>query len=177
MTPFHPVLRDPAIAMIQRTALMQQPPEMFRQFFHGRVPSPIEKLHFIEGAIQRMSSGQVYENDAYHVEVVPRAPFVHLDIRRHDGEPCRSWRELQQIKNELVGPEHEAMELFPAESRLVDTANQYHLWVVANPGYRFPLGFRDRFVLAEPICTQVDSAGRLQTNCGQIVPPPVQAAA
>jgi len=29
----------------------------------------------------------------------------------------------------IVGEEHEAFEVYPAESRLVDTANQYHLWV------------------------------------------------
>jgi hypothetical protein len=34
------------------------------------------------------------------------------------------WRDLQRIKNQLVGPECEAVELYPAESRKVDTANQ-----------------------------------------------------
>ena len=28
------------------------------------------------------------------------------------------------IKNLIVGPEHEGFEIYPAESRLVDTANQ-----------------------------------------------------
>jgi hypothetical protein len=31
--------------------------------------------------------------------------------------------------------------LYPAESRIVDTANQYHLWVIETPGIKFPLGF------------------------------------
>ena len=170
MTPFRPILRDPAIGMMQRCALMQQPLEVFRRFFNDRVPTLQEKLQFIEEAVQRMTAGSVYQNDVYTVEVVQRPPFVHLDIRRNDGGPCHHWHDFQTIKNELVGPEHEAIELFPAESRLVDTAHQYHLWVVANPGYRFPLGFQERFVLSEPIHVEVDGSGSLHTNQPQLIP-------
>jgi len=53
---------------------------------------------------------------------------------------------LQRIKNEIVGPEHEAVELFPAESRLVDTSNQYHLWVLTSDENRWPFGFQTRLV-------------------------------
>jgi len=62
---------------------------------------------------------------------------------------CNEWRDFQRIKNELVGPEHEALQLFPSESRLVDTGNEYHLWVYADPNVRMQLGFQDRFVLRE----------------------------
>lgn len=54
--------------------------------------------------------------------------LVHLSIKRNDKSPLHDWRDLQRIKNEILGPEQEAMELYPAESRLVDGANQYHLW-------------------------------------------------
>ena len=67
------------------------------------------------------------------------AHFYHLDITSRDNAPCKNWRHFQQIKNELIGPEYEAMELFPAESRLVDAGNEYHLWVHATPGVRFPV--------------------------------------
>jgi hypothetical protein len=73
-------------------------------------------------------------------------PLVHLSVKRVDKEPIHDWRDLQRIKNELVGPECEGVELYPAESRLVDSANQYHLWVIAVPGTTFPFGFRDRLV-------------------------------
>ena len=36
----------------------------------------------------------------------------------------------------------------PAESRLVDTANQYHLWCFAEPEGQFPFGYTDRLVLS-----------------------------
>lgn len=61
-----------------------------------------------------------------------------------DGSARHDWRDFQRIKNELVAPEAEAVELFPAESRLVDTANHYHLWVF--PEYRFPFGMQAREV-------------------------------
>ena len=96
----------------------------------------------------------VWINDAYqvHVRRIPstheNSPgLVHLSIRRHDREPVRDWRDMQRIKNQLVGPECEGVELYPAESRLVDSANQYHVWVIDDPKFRFPFGFGDRFVL------------------------------
>lgn len=137
--------------MRKREVLLAQPPEFFKELCGGRVPSLQEKLHCVELSVQRLNSLNRYENDTYVVEVTSKPPFIHLDISRHDGQPCKSWKELQQIKNELVGPECEAVELFPAESRLVDTANQYHLWVYADPKFRFPFGFAHRFVLGTPL--------------------------
>jgi hypothetical protein len=69
---------------------------------------------------------------------------VHLSIRRNDREPVHDWRDLQRIKNELVGKEVEALELYPKDSRLVDAANQFHLWCF--PGVNFPFGFSERDV-------------------------------
>jgi len=71
---------------------------------------------------------------------------AHLSIRRNDRRAIHDWRHLQRIKNEIVGPECEAAELYPAESRLVDGANQFHLWCF-EPSYRFPFGFERRDVL------------------------------
>jgi hypothetical protein len=72
------------------------------------------------------------------------AKAYHLSIRRQDGAAVHDWRDFQRIKNELCGDEAEAIELYPAESRLVDGANQYHLYVLV--GARWPIGFRDRLV-------------------------------
>ena len=79
----------------------------------------------------------------------PLMGITHLSIKTHDKEPISDWRDMQTIKNELIGKEYEAVELYPAESRLVDTANQYHLWVMEKPldeGGYFPFGFHDRLV-------------------------------
>jgi hypothetical protein len=74
--------------------------------------------------------------------------WVHLSIKRLDRRPIRDWRAFQRIKNELVGPEREAVELYPAERRLHDAANQYHLWV-APPGMEWPVGFEGRSVSSD----------------------------
>jgi hypothetical protein len=72
--------------------------------------------------------------------------LVYLSIKRNDRGVVRDWRDLQAIKNAIVGFECEGVELYPAESRLVDAANQYHLFVVADPSFRWPFGFTEREV-------------------------------
>ena len=64
-----------------------------------------------------------------------------LSIKRLDKEPIMDWRDLQAIKTQLCGAEAEGMQLFPAESRVVDTANQYHIWVFmpSNKDGPFPI--------------------------------------
>lgn len=101
--------------------------------------------------VQKFKAEKVYLNDEFQVNVQfedDPSPFIHLSIKRLDKEPIHDWRKLQQIKNMIVGPEHEAIELYPKESRLVDTANQYHLWALKVPGQIFPVGFSERLVMA-----------------------------
>jgi hypothetical protein len=64
---------------------------------------------------------------------------MHLSFKRNDRVAVRDWRHFQAIKNEVAGPEREAIEIFPAESELVDGANEYHLWVLPK-GVWSPLG-------------------------------------
>ena len=95
-----------------------------------------------------------FVSDTYHVALdkTPEHGFGdavelwHLSIKRNDREAFHDWRVMQQIKNAICGREAEAIELYPAESRLVDTANQYHLWAFMNDGDRLPFGFSDRVV-------------------------------
>jgi hypothetical protein len=75
--------------------------------------------------------------------------LVHLSICRIDRGPCHDWRDFQRIKNELVGPEVQAVEIYPPESALVDTANQYHLWCIDMPGRWLQIGFNMRAVVEE----------------------------
>lgn len=60
-----------------------------------------------------------------------------LQVCRADGGSVFDWRHLQQIKNQVCGPEWEAVELFPAESRLRDPSNARYLWCRQQ---RFPFG-------------------------------------
>jgi hypothetical protein len=96
-----------------------------------------------------LPDGILYRNNRYQVVVrhptsPPDAPLVWLSIKRIDNQPCRDWRDFQRLKNELLGPEVEAVELYPAEGRRVDAANQYHIW--AFPGQTLPFGFAERLV-------------------------------
>lgn len=63
---------------------------------------------------------------------------MHLSIRNADRSTKHDWRDFQRIKNQLAGPEWEAIELYPAESRLIDMANQYHLFCLKT---EIPLGW------------------------------------
>src|ERR1035441_4457788 len=98
----------------------------------------------IEMLDQEAAETQLWVNDTYQVAVRvldPETKLLHLNIRRRDGGAIlRDWRHFQQIKNDIVGPECEAIELYPAESRLVDTSNKYHMIAVADPTFRFPCG-------------------------------------
>jgi len=76
----------------------------------------------------------------------PRNP-VWLSIRRVErGKLPRDWRDLQRIKNEILGTQYELVELFPAEERLVDEADQTHLWGFESVGARFPFGYTERVI-------------------------------
>lgn len=86
--------------------------------------------------------GEIWRNDVYQVTKHDCGNMWWLNIRRISGKPIfRDWRHFQAIKNQLCGPECEAVELYPAESRVVDTSNKYHLWVIKDPSVRFPFGF------------------------------------
>ena len=67
--------------------------------------------------------------------------WIHLSIRTHHREPVRDWRHFQRIKDELVGRDREAIELYPRAGRVVDEANSYHLWCLP-AGVELQLGFK-----------------------------------
>lgn len=94
-----------------------------------------------------LSSCGTYQVNLKRVDTGFGVPMLHISCKRRDREPLHDWRVKQDIKNAIVGPQCEAAELYPAESRLVDTANQYHLWAFDDPRFDFPFGFRERLVL------------------------------
>jgi hypothetical protein len=129
--------------------------------------------------VERMKYTKVYLNAVYQVNVTrgttpfghDLGPVVWLSIKRRDKEPIHDWRELQEIKNALVGPENEGFEVYPAESRLVDTANQYHLWVFADPKARLPVGFTTRELATSAEAEAVGAKQREFIDPGVYTPP------
>jgi hypothetical protein len=85
---------------------------------------------------------EVWANDQYLAAVNDKAGpgLTHIMVRRHDHAPIQGWDHLQRIKNEVAGPELEAVELYPAESRLFDEANILHLWLLQDRPW--PIGYR-----------------------------------
>lgn len=100
--------------------------------------------------VQESIGEEIWRNDIYQVTVYRKNAcggdwpnIVHLSIRRIDRQAIRDWRDFQDIKNQLVGPECEGVELYPAESRCVDLANQFHLWVFDSTEAKYPFGFNE----------------------------------
>lgn len=85
---------------------------------------------------------EVWGNDRYvvHVDRDEAGNVSALSIRRHDRKAARDWRDFQRIKSQLAGPEVEGVELYPAESRVVDTTNQFHIWCVP-PDVKIAIGW------------------------------------
>jgi hypothetical protein len=123
-------------------------------------PPDLRKMHEEQGIL-------TFRNSIYQVEVrgvlVP-PPFgkaVWLSFKTLDKQPRHDWREMQRLKDELVGEAVESVELYPSEERLVDTSNQYHLWCFPNlefPDHRFPFGYRER-LLAEGSAPGIATTG------------------
>ena len=164
MTPFVERPHDVRENQIYRDALLAQPPEFFRGYCQGRIPDLFERMYLVERLVQAAAAPQVFLNNIYRVQVRREAAIVQLTITRLDGQPCKNWRHFQQIKNEIVGPEFEAVELFPAESRLVDMDNEYHLWVNTGADFRFPFGFGRRHVAAEPLMYRGRAGEEIPSN-------------
>lgn len=109
---------------------------------------------FYKSAAQPDPTGTVYGNSRYTVIVryeeseADGVTGVHLSIHDHMRTARHDWRDFQRIKNELLGHDWELIEVYPAESRLVDTSNEYHLWGWKQNDTPCPVlvGFRTRFV-------------------------------
>jgi hypothetical protein len=102
---------------------------------------------------QQTANCAYFINNIYQVEVSRMVvnwfgaakPMAQLSVRRRDGAMLWDWRHLQQIKNELLGDEYEGLQLFPAESRKVDTCNKWAIWVLLD-GTKLPFGWQEREV-------------------------------
>lgn len=91
-----------------------------------RLPHLVGNKHFPERA---------WKNNIYIVQTQRHflsdgTVALKAMIRRNDEKPVHSWRDMQRIKNEIFGEEFTAIEVYPKQSRLVDVANIYWLWIL-----------------------------------------------
>jgi hypothetical protein len=133
--------------------LREHPNEAFKMPSKELIAIVMEQYKLDEAAARQFLDDdhtryRFFINDIYQVQVArtgDNGDFLHLNIRRLDGGMVRDWRHFQQIKNEIAGEEREAIEIFPAESRKVDTSNKWHLWVLPE-GAVVNLGWGERDV-------------------------------
>lgn len=100
--------------------------------------------------IMNVNGHEVWRNDLYEVAVyrdeagnarcLKVSPLKARDLPFHHR---------QQIKTQIAGAEAEGMEIYPAESRLIDMADIYWLWILP-PGKQFSVGFYLKDGIHEP---------------------------
>ena len=88
----------------------------------------------------RIENEVYFVNDTYQVIMTEEENSIWLSIKNHDRTTEIPWQHKQWIKNDLCGEESEGVELFPAQSRMWNTANQYHIFVMKDQE-RIPIGF------------------------------------
>lgn len=76
---------------------------------------------------------QAWRNDFYVVQVYRVATelgeVLHLCITGIDGgEP--PWRDMQRIKDEIIGTDAEAVQVYPKKRDIMDQADIYHLFIL-----------------------------------------------
>lgn len=114
---------------------IEQPWTLFRQVATTGTPDP---------GVQGPPGGTV-ANSRYIVNLyqydTPRVGIVtQLAIRRVDGGEVQSWDDIQRVKNEVLGTDVEACEIYPAEVRRVASGRRHYLWCLPAK-QAFPFGF------------------------------------
>lgn len=124
------------------------------------------KGYMSDKAMEKSNTDEVFVNDKYQVNVKHLDDgWTWLSIKRKDKEALHDWRDLQLIKNMICGEEREGLELYPKESRLVDTSNQYHIFVMPE-GQLFPFGYGDRLVVKD--ASKVMNTGQRPFNDDEV---------
>lgn len=129
-----------------------------KRFLADLAKQPWRRMEIVQGAAEAMAAmtGSLelkrclagWQNNIYavwHTTVATEWGVVdHLWVRRHDSEPVRSWKDMQRLKREVLmsGAERFAVEVYPPDAEVVDSANMYHLWVMPI-GFRLPFTLRD----------------------------------
>ena len=75
---------------------------------------------------------RVYRNRVFAVMRRQIDGGEHLMISSLSGDRP-SWHEMQRIKNDLVGRERTAVEIYPPADQVVDDADAFHIWTIDLP--------------------------------------------
>jgi len=106
---------------------------------------------------KRPDNAKCFENETYEATLrtfndgwpLGGGKWAIIGICSLDGAPRHDWRDFQRIKNDLVGSDWEAVELYPDEQRLMDPSNYYMLWCAP----KINIGkFEGRVIMNETNC-------------------------
>ena len=107
--------------------------------------------HKADGTPVELEEGEQYWRNSFYTVMVKYLDLaegesggIRLDIRHNQNKPIREWKHLQRIKNELIGEEREAMEIFPPQSMVTDMSNMHHLFAA-------PVGVSSVYVYEEKL--------------------------
>lgn len=104
--------------------------ELFAKPAGKLLPICLDDAPFVPKGMTRAFRNNRYTVMVYDGTMTTGGPAIRALIQRHDNQPIPGhWREMQNIKNEIFGPETTAIEYYPAESNLLDTHNIYWLWI------------------------------------------------
>lgn len=79
----------------------------------------------------------------FHFDADNINQYVYLSIKRRDKEAAFDLEHIQEIKDVLVSKNSMGIELYPNQKRVLDTANQYHMFVF--PENFSPIEFTEDF--------------------------------
>ncbi len=94
-----------------------------------------------------LAAGRYWVNDKYEVFVqtslgeLSADGWIAISMHRRDHGRDIPWADKQHCKNQLIGTECEGVEMLPANARLIDVHNTYHLFVNVDPTFQLPFRF------------------------------------
>lgn len=108
---------------------------VYDQNLHGHLPHSRQQL--IKNGCAWHSEDHIVIERLTYVSLAKskRSLLWWLSVRRKDNGKM-GWAEKQEVKNSFCGEQHEGFEVFPPQSEVTDTSNQYHLWVFKDPTQR-----------------------------------------
>jgi hypothetical protein len=116
--------------MISYRQRKKQAEQLFKQPAGRLEPCDLTKAQFIPKGMTRAFRNNRYVVMIFDNEMTTGGKAIRVMVQKHDDTPITfHWREMQNIKNEIFGPEETAVEYYPAQSNLLDDHNIYWMWV------------------------------------------------
>lgn len=109
---------------------------------NAKQPERLQEVpHYEWPANTPMSIMRVFRSRDYLVQeyreanplVISRLSICRTSISGNRWKDGIAWEELQRIKNECGYGDVDAVEIYPADSDVVNVANMRHLWVMDAP--------------------------------------------